>query len=96
MVDTQPPKLELFTMVAWSVWCQRNKIRNNEPCLPPPKIIESIHNLLFKFKRMTWVQVHQPSPARSKWKPLDAPKVKANFDRAMFVESSEAGIGVEI
>ena len=78
------------------MWCRRDKIKNNEPCLPPHKIIESIHNLLFEFRRKTWVQVHRPSPVRSEWKPLDAPKVKANFDRAMFVESSEARIGVVI
>ena len=83
-------------MVACLVCCRRNKIISNEPCLPPHKILESIRNFLSEFKRKTWVQVHRPSPTRSKWKPLDAPKVKANFDRAMFVESSEAGIGVVI
>ena len=92
----QPPKLELFAMVAWLVWCRQNEIISNEPCLPPHKILESIRNFLFEFKRKTWVQVHRPSLARSKWKPLDAPKVKANFDRVMFVESSEAGISVVI
>ena len=83
-------------MVACSVWCRRNKIRSNEPCLPSHKILEYILNLLSEFKRKTWVHVHWSSRARSKWEPLDAPKVKANFDRVMFVESSEAGTSVVI
>ena len=42
-------RVDVFAMVAWSVWCRRNKLRCNEQTLPIHKVIESALTMLFKF-----------------------------------------------
>ena len=41
-------RLDVFAMVAWSVWFRRNKLRCNEQSLPIHKVFEST-TLLFEF-----------------------------------------------
>lgn len=41
--------LDVFAMVAWSVWFRRNKLRCNEQSLPIHKVFESTSTLLSEF-----------------------------------------------
>ncbi|XP_075665246.1 uncharacterized protein LOC142634880 [Castanea sativa] len=43
----------LFSTVAWSIWCRRNKVRCNEPSVPLGKILESVASLLMEFQSHT-------------------------------------------
>ena len=36
-------------LFAWSIWCRRNKLRCNEPCVPLEKILDSAASLLTEF-----------------------------------------------
>ena len=49
LVGDHSKRLELFASVAWSIWCRRNKLRCNEPCVPLEKILDSAASLLTEF-----------------------------------------------
>lgn len=88
-------------MVAWLVWCRRNKIRCNEPSLPTDKILEAAGNMLVEFQqkpRVQNLQNQQWSRAnpRVRWSPPGPNVVRVNSDGAMFKESNEAGIGIVV
>nr|POF25915.1 hypothetical protein CFP56_37918 [Quercus suber] len=42
-------QLDVFAIVAWSVWCRRNKLRCNEHALPIHKVFESALTMLAEF-----------------------------------------------
>ena len=89
-------RLDVFAMVAWSVWCYRNKIRCNEQTVPVNRVFDTTVVILTEFQQK--FPGHGPklkqSPAR--WKPPATGELKANFDGAVFVDTGEAGIGVVI
>ena len=51
IISQEPRNLELFAMVAWSVWLRRNKLCCNEPNLPIQKIFEATTALFSEFQR---------------------------------------------
>ncbi len=87
-------------MVTWSIWYHRNCQQLDHP-------IEEIHCLLLRSLELL-TEFHQaqddsppkpgtPRPAcLVKWEPPSVGIYKENFDGAIFVETSEAGIGVII
>lgn len=97
LVRRQAKQMDLFAIVAWSIWCQRNKIRCNEQNLPLGKIMESSASLLTEFQKHYNSGVRVPQQRDVKWKPPTASMMwKTNFDGAMFSEFGLAGIGVVI
>ena len=48
VIVKESARLDVFAMVAWSVWFRRNKLRCNEQSLPMHKVFEST-TLLFEF-----------------------------------------------
>ena len=42
--------IELFTVLAWFIWCRRNKCHFNEPSLPPEKLLEAAESILVEFQ----------------------------------------------
>ena len=40
---------ELFTVIAWFVWCRRNKCHFKEQCLPLEKILDVAKSVLNEF-----------------------------------------------
>ena len=88
LVGEHSKGLELFASIAWSIWCRRNKMRCNEPCLPLGKIMDSATSLLTEFQKHYSQAVHAPRLRNVKWKPPTAAMMwKTNFDGAMFPES---------
>ena len=97
LVGDHSKRLELFASVAWSIWCRRNKLRCNELCVPLEKILESAASLLTEFQKHFNQAAHNPRSRNVKWKPPTAATMwKTNFNRVMFPESDQAGIGVVI
>ena len=87
---------ELFSMVVWTIWQQRNNSRLGKHVLLPSQILQQEQEKLQEFSTL-----HIPtSPPRttpaSCWRPSDHDYVKINFDGALFNKENRAGIGVVI
>ena len=72
-------------------------MRCNEQCLPLGKITESVASLLTEFQKHSSHRVSVPRQRDVKWHPPTAAMMwKTNFDRAIFSESNQVGIGVVV
>ena len=87
----------LFSMVAWCIWTRRNKLRERQPVWDVGETVKRARELLQEFTDV------QDSPVRSaiprmeaRWKPPGAGLFKINFDGAVFVDRSLAGLGIVI
>ena len=96
VVLKESARLDLFAMVAWSVWFRRNKLRCNEQSLPIHEVFESASTLLSKFQQKLHICGPKPKLALARWKPPTPGEMKANFAGAVFVDLGEAGVGVVI
>ena len=96
VVLKESARLDVFAMVAWSVWFRRNKLRCNEQSLPIHEVFESASTLLSKFQQKLPIHGPKPKLALARWKPPAPGEMKANFVGAVFVDSGEAGVGVVI
>ena len=88
--------IELFIVIAWFIWCRRNKCHFKEQCLPPKKIVDAAESVLKEFqdKPKTMTVRLQPQPQR--WSPPESGIYKENYDGAYFAEEEAAGIGVVV
>ena len=96
LVGQWAKSLELFGVVAWIIWNQRNKLRLNERCLPSKIFLEVARAYLSDFQsKFQKTKVQQPKGSM-KWRPPRDGMYKTNYDGTIFAESEEAGIGVII
>ena len=96
LVGQWAKSLELFGVVAWIIWNQRNKLRLNERCLPSEIFLEVARAYLSDFQsKFQKTKVQQPKGSM-KWRPPRDGMYKTNYDGTIFAESEEAGIGVII
>ena len=87
---------ELFSMVVWTIWQQRNNSRLGKHVFLPSQILQRAREKLQELSTL-----HIPtSPPRttpaSCWRPPDHDHVKINVDGALFSKENRAGIGVVI
>ncbi|XP_075655031.1 uncharacterized protein LOC142625226 [Castanea sativa] len=90
---------ELFAVIAWRIWNQRNRVRINQPA-------EALHQLAYLSK--VWLddyqgrqvilatQVQQSRQSKNHWKPPPSELYKINFDGAIFPHDKKSGVGVVI
>ncbi|XP_030926288.1 uncharacterized protein LOC115953015 [Quercus lobata] len=88
--------VELFTVMAWFIWCRRNKCHFNEPSIPVDKLLEAALKSLSEFQSKQLAGTTHQKPAMPKWQPPPKDTYKINYDGAIFLKSEEAGIGVVI
>ncbi|KAL0005066.1 hypothetical protein SO802_012627 [Lithocarpus litseifolius] len=88
--------VELFTVMAWFIWCRRNKCHFNEPSIPVDKLLEAALKSLSEFQSKQPTGTTHQKPAAPKWQPPPKDTYKINYDGAVFSKSEEAGIGVVI
>lgn len=88
--------VELFMVLAWFIWCWRNKFHFKEPSLPPDKLLEAASNSLVEFQTKQTDRPTQHKPTIQNWRPPQKDTYKINYDSAVFSESDEAGIGVVV
>nr|POE82021.1 hypothetical protein CFP56_43181 [Quercus suber] len=94
LVGQSAKRLELFGVVAWFIWNQRNKLRLNEKEVPSDKLFEAARIYLSDFQsKIQETKVQQPKEI-IKWIPPRDGMYKTNYDGVVFAESEEAGIGV--
>lgn len=87
---------EMFAMLAWSIWNQRNKVRRQEPNCSLHLLAQIAKDLLWEFKS---VQPIPPQPVVvpcARWKPPSDDFVKVNVNRAVFADEDKSGIGIVI
>ena len=93
-------ELQIFAMVTWSIWYRRNRQRLDHPIEELHRLLPRSIELLMEFHHAQDDVPPQPASTRPtcqpKWKPPADGSYKANFDGAIFAETSEAGIGVII
>ena len=88
--------IELFTVIAWFVWCRRNKCHFKEQCLPPEKIVDAAEAILKEFQAKPKNMPVRLQPQPQRWSPPEPGMYKANYDGAYFAEEEAAGIGVVV
>ena len=88
--------LDVFAVVAWSIWCRRNKIRCNEQTVPVNKVFDAAVVMLTEFQQKFPGRGPKLKQSPARWKPPATGELKANFDGAVFANTGEAGIGVVI
>ena len=96
LVGQRKESLELFAIVAWFIWNHRNRLRLNEKGIETDRIFSMAKEYLLEFQLKLPKPVPKPSKASIRWRPLVGELYKTNFDRAVFRESGEAGIGVVV
>ena len=92
-------KQEKKPYTAWMVWNQRNKVRVNQQAVPLLQVAEQVKQKLAQFRadwQNTEVQVMDSNIGGSSWSSPQDGLVKINFDRAIFSESNQSGVGVVI
>nr|POE70745.1 hypothetical protein CFP56_36531 [Quercus suber] len=96
LVGQRAKRLELFGVVAWFIWNQRNKLGLNEKGLSSDRIFETARMYLSNFQsKFRVTKVQQPKES-IKWQPLGDGMYKTNYDDAVFTELEGARIGVII
>ena len=87
---------ELFVMMMWGLWRQRNQVRLNKPCCPSDLITVQVKEKLDEFSATIPTKPPAMPRLRTKWKPLDARCFKINFDGVIFRQENKSGIGVVV
>ena len=80
-------------------WNQRNKVRVNQQAVPLLQVAEQVKQKPAQFRadwQNTEVQVMDSNIGGSSWSSPQDGLVKINFDRAIFSESNQSGVGVVI
>ena len=87
---------ELFSMVVWTIWHQRNNIRLGKQVLLPSQILEQAREKLQEFSSFHNPTLPPTATPASCWRPPNHNYAKINFDWALFSKENRAGIGVVI
>ncbi|KAK9988203.1 hypothetical protein SO802_028442 [Lithocarpus litseifolius] len=96
VVSQHGENLELFTVLAWYIWCRRNKWQFNELCLPPEKLFDAAESTLKEFQHKPVNRSEKSKPQPQRWSPPERGTYKVNYDGAYFPEEEEAGIGIVV
>ncbi|XP_075675266.1 uncharacterized protein LOC142644567 [Castanea sativa] len=95
-VIQEQKNVELFAMMVWSVWTQRNQVRLNNPHSTLSHIASSAKARLDEFiATQPAANLPQRSP-RVSWQLPPCDLYKINFDSATFEHVGKSGIGVII
>ncbi|KAL0015374.1 hypothetical protein SO802_002443 [Lithocarpus litseifolius] len=95
-VRNEGKSVEQFSVLAWFIWCRKNKSHFKEPCLSPEKLFEAAAKALAEFQVKKAESLPKQNPAIQKWHPPQTDTYKINYDGAVFTKSNEAGIGVVV
>nr|POE82132.1 hypothetical protein CFP56_60374 [Quercus suber] len=96
LVRQHKENIELFTVLAWFIWCRHNKCHFNEPSLPPKKLLEAVESVLVKFQGKLDSKPERIKAQTQRWSPPTQGTYKVNYDGAYFVEEEEVGIEVVV
>nr|POE97393.1 hypothetical protein CFP56_31083 [Quercus suber] len=83
-------------VLAWFIWCKRNKCHSNETSLPPDKLLDAAKVSLEEFESKLDNRPEKPKTVVQRWKPSMRDTYKVNYDGTCFTETDEVGIGVVV
>ncbi|XP_075654998.1 uncharacterized protein LOC142625188 [Castanea sativa] len=87
----------LFSTIAWSLWQRRNRLRENQSARPLHEIGDRAKALVVEFLEPNKQDVRlRIGSILARWVPPQDMFYKANYDAAIFDNSSSAGLGVVI
>ena len=97
LAKTSSNDAALFSMIAWSIWTRRNKLRVKQPVWDVGDTIKKAKELLQEFHDVQQPSTRMPRPREEVvWKPPSPSLFKINFDGATFKYLNQASIGVVI
>lgn len=91
--------LDVFSMVAWSLWYRRNQVRVGNSVPSIGQTLVQVQQQLQDYYRAQLVKSTSSNHtyhSATRWTPPPAPTLKINYDGAVFRDSNEAGIGAVI
>lgn len=88
--------MELFSIIAWFVWTQRNQVRLNQLSCNSHLIASVAKKHLEEFLVVQPPPWLRPVVVRSQWQPPSLGLVKINFDSVIFSKEHKSSIGVVI
>nr|POE91095.1 amino acid permease 1 [Quercus suber] len=93
LVEMYQENLELFVVVAWSIWLIRNKGRVNEPCTPLDKIFEAAHIIIFEYQTKTTPRQPVTPSITMKWKPPRPVRTTKTWENSSNKAANSGGRG---
>ena len=95
MVENGKP-MELFAILVWSIWHQRNKTRMNQACCLTKDLQQSAEERWNEIKRCSLTPEQVRSKPQTRWKAPPPNKYKINYDGAISNAENTVGIGVVV
>ena len=92
----QQKNTELFAMMVWSIWTQRNQVRLRQNALALHQIALLSKERYAKFLACQILPIVRQPRTSCRWLPPPIGYVKTNFDGAVFFNENKAGLGVII
>ena len=89
----QQKNTELFAMMVWSIWTQRNQVRLRQNALALHQIAQLSKERYAKFLARQILPVVRQPRTSCRWLPPTIGYVKINFDGAVFFNENKAGLG---
>ena len=83
-------------VLAWFIWCKRNKCHFIEPDLPPDKLLDAAEVSLVEFQAKPKIRPEKTKAVAQRWNPPMQDTYKVNYDGACFAETQVARIGVVV
>ncbi|KAK4589189.1 hypothetical protein RGQ29_019969 [Quercus rubra] len=89
--------LDFFFAIAWSIWCNRNKLIHDENSMSPLQVLEIAKNLVENFREASSWDFHSPPSPQCGWVASLSSYFKVNVDGASSIDGSGVfGVGVVI
>lgn len=87
---------ELFAIIVWMVWNNRNVFKNEGRCKDPKRIAMEAREYAKEVADESLPPSHGQAPVRNKWCPPRHWRYKVNVDGAVFTSQKSSGIRVVI
>ena len=90
--------VQLFTMMAWSIWMQRNQVRLLQPVYALHQLAQLSSDRCNEFLAVLTILQAVSLSIHDTWRPPPSDWMKINFDGATlnFLAENKAGIGVVV
>ena len=96
LLQSNAPQLELFFVLSWVIWSNRNKLVHSDSPLSPSQVWQLATCTLEDFKKANSLALTPPSHPSSRWETPPQGVFKINVDGATSDQGNNSSIGVII